>query len=341
MIFRPDKKIWIIGACFLVAVGVTLAIVLPLTVFKSKGDKETKQSFKGSDVLDEVPLIDGHNDLPYNLYSQEKNQLENFNFNSDLRQNPKWQISSSFTDIPRLKAGKLGGQFWVAFVSCSRNYKDAVERTLEQIDVIKRLVKANPNDMMYVTEADQIMEAFKQKKIASMIEIEGGHSIDSRLSVLRLYYELGVRCMTLTHSCNLPWADASPIDDSTTAVKKNLTSWGLEVIQEMNRLGMIIDISHVSEGVMLSVLENSKAQVIFSHSSVYALHNHHRNVKDNVLHKVKEKKGLVMINFYSGFIGGDNKIDDVIRKLSLFFRSIILNLAFCRTHQLREGPDWL
>lgn len=294
---------------------VTLSIVLPLTLKKSDDeDKENKQAFRGSDVLDEVPLIDGHNDLPYNLYSLEQNKLDNFNFDSDLTQNQKWNISSSFTDLPRLRKGKLGGQFWVAYVGCSRNYKDAVERTLEQIDVIKRLIRKYPNDMKYVTNADQIMEAFNEKKIASMIEIEGGHSIDSRLSVLRLYHELGVRCMTLTHSCNLPWADASPIDDNLTAVKKNLTPWGQKVIAEMNRVGIIIDISHVSEGVMLAVLEHSKAQVIFSHSSVFALKNHHRNVKDNVLLKVKEKNGLVMINFYSGFIGGNDTIDDVISK---------------------------
>jgi membrane dipeptidase len=114
-------------------------------------------------------------------------------------------------------------------------------------------------------------------------------------------------------------ADASPIDDNPNAVKKHLTEWGKEVISEMNRLGIIIDISHVSEGVMLSVLEHSKAQVIFSHSSVYALHNHHRNVKDNVLLKVKEKNGLVMINFYSGFIGGNDTIDDVISELTVSF----------------------
>lgn len=139
------------------------------------------------------------------LYSREKNQLENINFDSDLRNNPNWQIASSHTDLPRIREGKLGGQFWVAYVSCSRNDKDAVERTLEQIDVIKRLIEKHPNDMMYVTEAGQIMEAFRAGKVASMIEIEGGHSIDSRYSALRLYHELGVRCMTLTHSCNLPW----------------------------------------------------------------------------------------------------------------------------------------
>ena len=202
-----NKTFWIALGGVLVTVVVALAITLPLTIFKSKDDTSNKQEeiFKGSDVLDEVPLIDGHNDLPYNLYNIEKNRLENFDFDSDLRLNPKWADPSSFTDLPRLRQGKLGGQFWVAYVSCTRNYKDAVERTLEQIDVIKRLIDKYPSDMKYVTESKQIMEAFREKKIASMIEIEGGHSIDSRLSVLRLYHELGVRCMTLTHSCNLPW----------------------------------------------------------------------------------------------------------------------------------------
>lgn len=197
-----NRKLLIAGVSTLAIVGVTLAIVLPLTVFK-KSDEE--KPFKGRDVLDEVPLIDGHNDFPFNLYLIEDNRIDDLDFSSDLRQYPKWQVNRSFTDLPRLREGKLGGQFWVAYVRCEHNYKDAVERTLEQIDVIKRLINKYPDDMMYVTEADQIMEAFKEKKIASMIEIEGGHSLDSRLSVLRLYYELGVRCFTLTHSCNLPW----------------------------------------------------------------------------------------------------------------------------------------
>lgn len=163
------------------------------------------QVWKGSNVLDEVPLIDGHNDLPYKLYNRENNQLGNFELDSNLKVNPNWETANSMTDLPRLRLGKLGGQFWVAYVACGNNYKDAVERTIEQIDVIKRMAKKYSNDLMFVTEADQIMEAFSQKKIASMIEIEGGHSIDSRLSSLRLFYELGVRCMTITHSCNTPW----------------------------------------------------------------------------------------------------------------------------------------
>lgn len=196
------KTILFIGVIVNLA-AVTLAIKLPLNLNLFKSQQE--EPFKGSEVLDEVPLIDGHNDLPGKIYSVEKDMLENFDLDSDLRLNPRWANSRSHTDLPRLRQGKVGGQFWVAFVSCTTNYKDAVERTLEQIDVIKRMINKYSNDMKYVTEADQIMEAFQERKIASMIEVEGGHSIDSRLSVLRLYYQLGVRCMTLTHSCNLPW----------------------------------------------------------------------------------------------------------------------------------------
>ena len=309
--------------------AIALATALPLTVFKNE-NQVNLQTFKGSEVLDEVPLIDGHNDLPYNLYSVESNILKNFNFDSDLKVNPRWQIPSSFTDLPRLRKGKLSGQFWVAYVGCSRNYKDAVERTIEQIDVIKRLVKRYPNDLMYITEADQIMEAFRAGKIASMIEIEGGHSIDSRLSVLRVFYELGVRCMTITHNCDTPWADNNLVDRNPDSPKNNLTEWGRKVIAEMNRLGMIADLSHVSEGVMVDVIEASKAPVIFSHSSVYAIKNHTRNVKDHVLLKLKQNNGVIMINFYSGFIADENAtIFDVVSKCLLnIYTTVIIHIYF-------------
>lgn len=179
--------------------GVVLGIALPLTVFQKR------ETFIGSDVLNDVPLIDGHSDLSSQLYEFEKEQLDYFDFDSDLLQNTRWNLTGSWTDLPRLRKGKVGGQFWVAFSKCENNNKDAVERTLEQIDLIKRLIKKYPTDLMYVTEAEQIMDAFNQKKIASMIQVESGQAIDSRLSVLRLYYELGVRCMVLTHSCDLPW----------------------------------------------------------------------------------------------------------------------------------------
>lgn len=130
------------------------------------------------------------------------------------------------------------------------------------------------------------MDAYGKNKIASLIVVEGGHSIDDRLSVLRLYYELGVRYMTLTHSCNQPWVDASPIDNDATATKRNLTPWGVKVIREMNRLGMMVDLSHVSYGVMHAVLDVARAPVIFSHSSSHAVYAHHRNVQDDVLLRV-------------------------------------------------------
>lgn len=205
----------------------------------------------------------------------------------------------------------MGAQFWVAYVSCTTQYKDSVERTLEQIDVIKRMVAKYPQYMKYVTSADGIMEAFEEKKIGSLIAVEGGHSMDSRLAMLRIFYELGVRYMTLTHSCNTPWADASPVDANSTAVLKNVTEWGKNVIWEMNRLGMLIDISHVSHGVMVDVLRESRAPVIFSHSSSHQVFPHHRNVQDDVLKSLIENNGIIMVNFYTEFIGGST-IDYVI-----------------------------
>ncbi|XP_059608233.1 dipeptidase 1-like [Phlebotomus argentipes] len=170
------------------------------------------------------------------------------------------------------------------------------------------------NDLLFLTE---IQASFDAGKIASLIVVEGGHSIDDRLSVLRLYYELGVRYMTLTHSCNQPWVDASPIDEDETAVKRNLTDFGVKVVLEMNRLGMLVDISHVSAGVMHHVLDVTRAPVIFSHSSSYAIFAHHRNAKDDVLSRLRQNGGIIMVNFYSFFIAGaDATIDDVIKHLN-------------------------
>lgn len=254
-------------------------------------------------ILDEVPLIDGHNDLPNNLYLLLKNNLTNFHFQNNLANDDVWgteKCSSCHTDLPRLKKGKVGAQFWVAYVSCNVQYKDALATTIEQIDVIKRLVKKYSNDLQLVTTAQGIEDAFKNKKIGSLIAVEGGHSMDSRLGVLRMLYDLGVRYMTLTHSCNTPWADASPVDLSTPV--HNLTEFGKLVVKEMNRLGMMVDLSHVSHNVMNEAIAVSRAPVIFSHSSAYAVFAHHRNIPDDTLVLLKKNRGVAMVNFHPGFI---------------------------------------
>lgn len=281
------RKVVVYIGTAVIFVAMACAIILPMTLGDHDTGDNTRQSFKGSSVLYDVPLVDGHNDLPYNLYKLLGNQLGGFKFDSNLLLDPVWgPYASSHTDLPRLRTGQVGGQFWVAYVPCTTQHKDAVERTMAQIDVIKRLIKAYPNDLQYATTADDIVAAHKNQKIASLIVVEGGHSIDDRLSVLRLYYELGVRYMTLTHSCNQPWVDASPVDSDPNAEKRHLTQWGRNVIYEMNRLGMMVDLSHVSYGVMHAVLDVARAPVMFSHSSSYTVYPHHRNVQDDVLLRV-------------------------------------------------------
>ncbi|XP_058067316.1 dipeptidase 1-like [Anopheles bellator] len=327
-----NKKL--LTACGIAVVITICAIVVPIAVVNSYDDAPSSMGtstdavpFIGRDVLDEVPLIDGHNDLPFAVYLMERNVIKNFHLDTNLKTDPLWSTSDrSHTDLPRMRQGKVGAQFWVAYVRCvDTQYLDSVARTLEQIDVTKRIIRRYPGDLKYVDSADGIMEAFQEKKIASLIAVEGGHSIDSRLAVLRLYYELGVRYLTLTHSCNTPWADASPVDEveegSPAPQLNNLSAWGRNVVWEMNRLGMMVDISHVSYGVMRDVLEHSRAPVIFSHSSAHAVHGHHRNVQDDILQQLAAKGGIVMVNFYPLFVGG-NTIDDVIKHLN-HIRSLI------------------
>ncbi|XP_068117754.1 dipeptidase 1 [Hyperolius riggenbachi] len=244
-------------------------------------------------IMENVPVIDGHNDLPWQLLSKFNNQWNKVDLIT---------LNDTHTNIPKLQAGKVGGQFWAAFVPCDTQGKDAVKRTLEQIDVIHRMCEKYPSIFACESFAG-IQKAFKEKKVASLIGVEGGHSIDSSLGVLRTFYNLGVRYMTLTHSCNAPWVDNWLVDQGSDPAKSNgLSDFGKSVILEMNRLGMIIDLAHVSVKTMKDTLATSKAPVIFSHSSAFALCNHARNVPDDVLRTVKEKKGLVMVNFYNGYV---------------------------------------
>lgn len=239
----------------------------------------------------EALVIDGHNDLPWELRRKADGSFRR----RDLAQPQK----DLHTDIPRLRQGGVGAQFWSAWIpSETRKDGSAVRKTLEQIDVIHRMVQQYPETFALARTADDILRIRQQGKIASLIGLEGGHSIDNSLGVLRMLHALGARYMTLTHAETIDWADSA----TDTPRHGGLTSFGEEVVQEMNRLGMLVDISHVSVPTMQHALRISRAPVIASHSSAYALAEHPRNVPDEVLRQVARNGGVVMVNFYSGFI---------------------------------------
>ncbi|XP_064168566.1 dipeptidase 1-like [Anguilla rostrata] len=268
----------------------TLWAVVALT-HCSAMDRNKDKALK---LMKQTPLIDGHNDLPWQIRKQFNNQLSKVDLNT---------IQTTHTNIPKIKEGHLAAQFWSAYVPCDTQHKDAVRQTLDQIDIIHRMCDAYPESFMFATSSQDIMEAFIQNKTASLIGVEGGHSIDSSLGILRIMYRLGVRYLTLTHSCNTPWVDNWKVDTGTEApVHNGLSPFGKQVIKEMNRLGMLIDLAHVSEKVMNQVLDLSKAPVIFSHSSAYSLCQHKRNVPDAVLKRVRDKAGIVMVNFYNDYV---------------------------------------
>ena len=239
----------------------------------------------------EALLIDGHNDLPWELRRKDGPAFRNI----DLARPQK----SFHTDIERLRRGNVGAQFWSAYVPASTGKKGtAIKLTLEQIDVIHELTRRYPDTFEMAYGTKDIERIRKSGKIASLIGIEGGHAIDNSIPVLRDYYKLGVRYMTLTHSESLHWADSC--SDAPRA--HGLTRFGEDVVLEMNRLGMLVDLSHVSDETMKAALKVTKAPVIFSHSSIRAVANHPRNVPDDVLKLVKANRGVVMINFFSGFV---------------------------------------
>ncbi len=239
----------------------------------------------------EALLIDGHNDLPWQF-----RQHNDFSFRTFDIARPQPLLH---TDIERLKKGGVGAQFWAAYVDTETiAKKTAVRETLEQIDVIHRIVKAYPDTFEMAYTADDIVRIRKAGKIASLIGVEGGHSIDNSLGVLRCLHTLGARYMTLTHTDTLDWADSA----TDVARHGGLTPFGESVVLEMNRLGMLVDISHVSADTMRHALKITKAPLIASHSSAFAIAPHPRNVPDDVLKLVAKNNGVVMVNFYSGFI---------------------------------------
>jgi membrane dipeptidase len=248
-------------------------------------------------------VFDGHNDFPWELRQKGDSSFDKF----DIA-----KLTTNFhTDIPRLRAGGVGAQFFVAYVpSSTQKTGGAARQTLEQIDLIHRMVARYPETFAFARTADEIERARKKGKIACLIGIEGGHCLENSLGTLRMYHELGVRYLTLTHADSVGWADAA-----TDAPKANgLTDFGREVVAEMNRLGMLVDISHVSAATMHAALDVSKAPIIASHSSTYALAPHPRNVPDDVLRRIKTNNGVVMVNFFSGFV-----VEESARMMSNMF----------------------
>ncbi len=236
-------------------------------------------------------LVDGHNDLPWQIRTLGSSTFEKL----DISQ-PQPKLH---TDLARLRQGGVKAQFWSVYVPAStRQDGKALATTLEQIAIVKAMIERYPDVFELALTVDDVERIVGQGKIASMIGVEGGHSIEDSLSVLRQLYELGARYMTLTHSDTLDWADSATDEER----HGGLTPFGEEVVREMNRLGMLVDISHVSVPTMKHALRISRAPVIFSHSSARAIADHPRNVPDDVLRLTAENGGVVMVNFYSGFV---------------------------------------
>jgi membrane dipeptidase len=237
-------------------------------------------------ILSRVPVIDGHNDLPSEI-------LDRFGGDPYAAHLDTGQPALQ-TDLPRLRAGRVGAQFWSAYVDNDSIPTGAALRVaLRQIDMARRIVDAYPRQLEMAATAADIERIEKRGRTASLIGVEGGQAIEGSLAALRLFHDLGVRYMTLTHNTTLPWADAA-LD---VPRHEGLTAFGEEVVREMNRIGMFVDLSHVSADVMRDALRDSRAPVIFSHSSARALVDHPRNVPDDVLRMLARNGGVVMVNF--------------------------------------------
>lgn len=244
-------------------------------------------------ILERTPLIDGHNDLPWALRQGHGSDPYAVDLTANLDASTELH-----TDIPRLRAGGVGGQFWSVYVPASLEPVEAAKATFEQIDVVRRMVAAHPDVFELATTADDVQRIHRRGRIASLMGIEGGYSIDDSLGLLREFHQAGVRYMTLTHSTTTTWADSA-----TDAPKwGGLSPFGEQVVKEMNRLGMMVDLSHVSEETMLDAMRVSEAPVIFSHSSARAVTGHARNVPDSVLRMMPEDGGVVMVTFVPGFV---------------------------------------
>ncbi|KAG1904364.1 membrane dipeptidase-domain-containing protein [Suillus fuscotomentosus] len=311
---RNRAVVWSVLTAFLIAVGV-VALVDPnfLSDIGLSGKLPRDPKLAAQRVLDIAPVIDGHIDLP---------MVARFVWRNNVTDVPLDGQMPMHVDIPRLREGKVGGFFWSVYVGCAKPEDEGadfltaswrVRDTLEQIDVAKGLISKYPNDFAYAVSASGIKSAIRDRKIASILGVEGAHQLGNSIAVLRQYYELGVRYVTLTHTCHNAFADSCGYLIPSVPRHYGLSPLGFRLVEEMNRLGMLVDLSHTSDMTATQALLHSKAPVIWSHSSARAIHDVARNVPDEVLSLVGfgegQRDAVVMVNFNGPFVAADGEAD--------------------------------
>jgi len=275
--------------------GTLLLACVALTMWQLAVSQDEDAALeRATRILRSAPVVDGHNDLPWVIREKFGGDVEGY----DISVRAQYD-----TDLPRLRKGVVGTQFWSVYVPSPLSPLEAMTAQLEQIDIAQRIINMYPDDLMFAGSVADIESAMEQGKIASLFGMEGGHPIVNSLGALRSYYDLGVRYMTLTHFNSHDWADSATDD----ARHEGITEFGREVVREMNRLGMLVDLSHVSAESMNDVLDVAEAPVIFSHSSARGLTNHVRNVPDGVLERMDENGGVVMVTFIPAYVSEERR----------------------------------
>ena len=268
-----------------------LTLFLVATMPSSASAQSDRALERARKLLRSTPLIDGHNDLPWEIRQRKDAPRDVAAY--DLR-----KTTEGHTDLERLSKGLVGGQFWSIYIPGEIKDSGFAKVQLEEFDIARRVIARYPDRLQLALTADDIGRSFKRGRVASLLGMEGGHAIENSLGALRSYYDLGARYMTLTHNVTLDWADAA-LD---SARHNGLTEFGREVVREMNRLGMLVDLSHVSPATMSDALDVTDSPVIFSHSAAKALTDHGRNVPDSILKRLPRNGGVVMVTFVPAFV---------------------------------------